>query len=313
MNIRILAAALAAAFPVAAFAQNAPAAPPVAPTPPVVITTPAAQAVTLRYKFALGQVRRYKMTMTMTGAMLTGQSGAGVPMNTVIEMTMRQTVKDIRPSDGAATIEQQIESMQTSMNGKDVPSSPQQGAILKNPSTSVMLPTGKVVSIQMPAMAANALPGMDFSKALSSANVAFPDLPVKVGDVWNGAVTAGMAGMKMLTTSTLAGVDTSNSGQIATINQKIDGDINMNVSKGMPITMKIAGKMTGDGTQIFDVAAGEIAKQTMTMDINFLMQFTPPAGQTVPAGMPGAMKMAMKETVTMERLSDTAPAVAPAQ
>ena len=298
MKTIFLAAMLAAVSPAAVLAADT------AVLPPVMITAPAANAVALRFKFIPGEIRRYKMNMTMTGTMLTGQSGAGIPMNTVMDMIMRQTVKSVRPSDGAATISTQIETMEMSMNGKPIAMPDAQKTKMKQPTTTLMLPTGKVISVDSAALQASGMSGIDPSTAMK-ASVAFPDLPVKVGDHWSG--TFNLGGINVLYASSLAGVNTEGGADRATINQTLNGTVNMTVTKNMPVTMKMTGKLTGGGSQIFDNTAGALVSQNMEMNTNFLMKFTPPAGAARPAGMPPSMKMAMKQIVTMERLDDAIP------
>lgn len=302
MKTLLLAALLATISPAAAVAADAVLAPPVG------LTVPAPSFVTLRLKFVPGASRRYKTNMTMTGTMLTSQAAVSIPMNTVTDMIMRQTVKSVRPSDGAATISTQIEAMQMSMNGKPIVMPAAQAAKMNLPTTTVMLPTGKVLEFESPALPAGGLPGMDFGSAMK-ASVAFPDLPVKTGDQWNGILTAG--GMKMLYASTLAGLQTVAGTEMATINQTLSGDMNMTVTKNMPVAMNMTGKITGGGSQVFDTAAGALASQKLEMNMDFLMTFTPPAGEARPAGMPPSMKMMMKEIVTTERIDDAAPGIAP--
>lgn len=300
MKTLLLAALLAAISPVTAIAADA------VLLPAAVPSASSANAVALRFKFVPGETRRYKTNMTMTGTMLTGQSGAGIPMNTVMDMIMRQTVKSVRPTDGAATISTQIESMQMSMNGKPIAMPAAQAAKMNVPTTAVMLPSGKVLEVESPALPAGGLPGMDFSSAMKT-SVAFPDLPVKAGDHWNGTLNLG--GMKMLYAATLAGIETVSGKDMATINQTLSGNINMAVTKNMPAAMNMTGKITGGGSQVFDTTAGALASQKMEMNMDFLMMFTPPAGEARPAGMPSAMKMMMKQIITMERIDDAAPGV----
>lgn len=301
MKTLLLAALLAAIFPAAAVAADAVLA------PPVVLTVPAPRPVALRFKFISGETRRYKTNLTMTSITMTGQSGTGIPMNTIVDIIMRQTVKSVRPSDGAATLSTQIETIQTSMNGKPFAMPAAQAAKMNLPTTTVILPTGKVLEIESPALPAGGLPSMDLGSAMK-ASVAFPDLPVKTGDQWNGILTAG--GMKMLYASTLAGLEMVSGRQLATINQTLSGDINMTPAKNMPVAM--TGKITGGGSQVFDTTAGALVSQKMEMNMDFLMKIMPPAGAANPAGMPPSMKMTMKQVVTMERIDDAAPGIASA-
>ena len=71
-------------------------------------------AVTLRYKYAPGQVLHYKMTETMQGATM------GTPMASRTSMLMTETVKSVDPRTGNATILVQTgkPAMTMTMNGR---------------------------------------------------------------------------------------------------------------------------------------------------------------------------------------------------
>ena len=301
--ILFAAAALSAVYPLTVHAQ---AAPPAAP-----LTAPAASAVTLRYKFAVGQVHRYQYDMDMNMLMMTGQSGAGVPINMTMQMTLRQTVKSIRPADGAATVSSQVEDMHMLRNGQETPMPEAQAAKMKQPFTQVILPTGKILSMDMPAL--GGMPGMDFTKGMFSSTSFLPAGPVKVGDTWHGDGVAPMVGMQMAFTSTLAGLDTKNGVTLAMIQSKQTGTMDMTLTKGVPVPMKMQGQITGAGTQVFDTTAGALQSATGTANTDMTMTFPPAADGTLPAGMPHGMKMQMQMKFTMQRLSDVAATTAPAQ
>lgn len=294
------AAAALAAFPLTASAQ--------APVPPA---APAAGTATLRYKFTPGQVSRYKMTTNMTGTMMTGQSGAGFPLNTATQIIMKQTVKDVRASDGAATISTEIESMRVAMNGKEQTLSDAQQAPMKKPFTQVMLPTGKVLSMKMPDTMGAAMPGMDFSKSFSSMSVAFPDGPLKAGEDWKNTVSApGMEGTNLNYDSTLTSLTGDGDAARANIDQKINGTLGMTLTQGMPMGMTMAGTVNGTGTMVFNTALGAVESLSNNSSINMTMTFKAKPGQAPPPGMPAGMKMEMRQKTTMERLPDVAAAPA---
>lgn len=295
-----LGAAALAALPLTAGAQ--------APTPPA---APAASAVTLRYKFAPGQVHRYKVTMNMAGTMLTGQSGAGFPINTATQIVMKQTVKDVRATDGAATIVTEIESMRVAMNGNEQPISDAQQAQMKKPFTQVMLPTGKVLSMKMPDMPGAGMPGMDFSKSFSSFSVAFPEGPLKAGDTWKGSVAVpSMEGTNLTYDYTLTSLTGEGDAARANVDQKISGTLGMTLSQGMPMGMTMAGTVNGTGMMVFNTALGAIENVTNDSAINTTVTFKTKPGQAVPPGMPAGMKMQMHQKMTIERLPDVAAAPA---
>lgn len=307
MNTKLIlsAAALLALCP-ALHAQTAP----VAPALPAFPAVPASSPVTLRYKFAAGQVHRYEYDMDMNTLMQTGQTGAGIPMDMTMHMIMRQTVKSVRPTDGAATIETQIESAHLLRGGQEMPLPEDAQAKMKQPFTQVMLPNGKILSMALPGMAGMGAPGMDFSKNMFSMTALLPDGPVKVGDNWKGSADAAALGAQTLFTATLAGVDQKNGATLATIQQTQTGTFD----KPMPESgMSLQGQVTGKATQIFDTAAGVIQSATGTSGADMTMML-PQTAATMGQGMPSAMKMQMQMKYTMTRLSDTAPtAIAPVQ
>ncbi len=306
MNSRLIfAAALLAACPLALHAQ-ADATPHVAPPKAAPLTSPAAPAVTLRYKFAVGQVHRYEYDMAMEMLMQTGQTGAGMPMDMTTKMTMIQTVKSIRPADGAATIVTQIETMHMMRGGQEVPLPEAQSAKMKQPFTQVMLPTGKILSMEAPGLSGMGAPGMDFSKGMFSNMAALPDGPVKVGDIWSGSGTAAMMGLDIATASTLSGIDQANGDTLATIQSKQNGTMNKTMTQG-PVPMKINGPIVGQTSQIFDTSTGTLQSAKGTTSADMTMTFPKSADGTTPPGMPSAMKMQMQMKFQMLRLSDTPP------
>lgn len=305
-----VALALLSAMPFAACAQDT--AVPAVP-PSVTSAPPDASAVTLRYKFTPGQTRRYKMTMTMNDTTLTGQSGADVPMNMVMTMTMKQTVKSVRPSDGAATIVAQLEGMEENFNGKAYHLPAAMQAKMKHPFTTVMLPTGKVLSLQIPLTSSAGIPGMpggDFGNGYIS-SVTLPDTPVKVGDSWPGSVASSMAGMQTLVSSTLAGLETKGDAQLATIDSKMSGKIN-NTSSNKNMTVRMAGTFTGSGTQVFDATVGALVSGSMVDNADMTETFHPAAGQTAPSWMLKSVTVKMQRKIETTLLDDAASA-APAQ
>ena len=314
MNLKLTFATLVAftACPLVAHAQ-ADATSHAAPLNAAPLTSPASPAVTLRYKFAVGQVRRYEYDMDMNMLMATGQTGAGIPIGMTMKMTMRQKVKSIRPTDGAATLVTQIESMHMLHNGQEAALPETEQTKMKQPFTQVMLPSGKILSMEMPAMGGASMPGMDFGKGMFSGTAFLPEGPVKVGESWSGAGEAMMAGADIAFTSTLLSVEQKDGASLATIQSKQTGTIDKTLTQGMPAAMKMQGKITGTGTQLFDTTAGALQSADGTSDADMTMTFGKAADGTTPPGMPTAMKMQMQMKYTMTLLSNTAPASVPLQ
>jgi len=298
LNSRLIctAVALLALSSLALHAQTPPLTAPASPS------TPAAPAVTLRYKFAVGQVHRYQYDMAMDMLMQTGQTGAGIPINMTMQMVMRQTVKSIRPADGAATLTTQIESMHMSRGGQEMPLPEVQQEKMKQPFTQVMLPTGKILSMEAPGLSGMGGPGMDFSKGMFGGLSALPDGPVKVGDTWSSAGTAAMMGLDIASASTLAALTPT----LATIQSKQTGTIDKTITQGTPVPMKMTGQIAGQASQVFDTSAGAIQSAKGTTSADMTMTFLHAAGEATPPGMPSAMKMQMQMKFMMQRLSDTA-------
>lgn len=285
------------------FAHAEDAAPAAAPA--AIAPMAAAQGVTLRLKYSLGQSLYYRLVTDMDGTILTGQSGAGMPIKQHMEMLMRQTVKDVRATDGAATIDTGIDSMTMTMNGQSMPMPADKMAQMKTVGTFVILPTGKSLSFKPSAALANAaLPGMDLTKMNSMSSLGqLPDGPVKPGDSWKSAISMGMLGSSMAAHFVLDSVDTTGGKNIAVVNQTTDGLFDTSTSKsGGPMGLKMTGHITGSGVLRFDVDGGAIDSQTSKADIT--MNMTPPG-----AAMP--MKMQMKMSSTLTRASAPPPVIDP--
>lgn len=286
----LLAAVVLAACPLAAHAQTAA---PAAPAPPG-----ASQAVTLRLKFTLGKTTYYTLTTDTDGTMQMPQGA--MPLKNHIAMTLHQTVKDVRATDGAATLSTGIDSMTFSMNGRTFPMPPEKLAQMKAIGTMVILPTGKTLSFTPnPALGGPPMPGMDMSKinALGSLGQ-FPDGPVKPNDTWNTAISMGMLGAQVASNFTLVSVDTTGAVPVAVIKQTTDGTFDLSGANGTTPApmggMKMTGKVSGTGMLRFDVTAGTVEGQTSKADLTLYM--TPPN-----AAAP--MQMQMKVRTTMRRAS----------
>lgn len=308
-NYSLAAAILLAAGPLAAQAQTT-APMPAPPAVPLPAPEAAAHAVTLRLKFTPGQIQYYTMTTDTNGTILTGQSGAGMPIQVHMQMLMHQTVKEVRAADGAATVDVGIDTMSMGMNGQTFPMPPEKMAQMKSIGTMTILPTGKTLSFTpSPGLsAAGQMPGMDLSHANALGSLgAFPDSPLKAGDTWKSAVAAGMMGMQVASTFSLTSLDTAGGKTIAVIHQTTGGEFGAPGADGaaapVPAGMKMVGTVKGTGTLRFDVDAGAVEGQTS--QANITMTMTPP-GATAP------MKMQMKARSTLARASAPTPAANPA-
>lgn len=303
-----------AALPLAALPVMAAPTPPTPPTAPLTAAsaTPPAPtaapgpAVTLRYKFTPGQVLRYRMTTDTDGTIQMGTGGMSIPLKDHMVIVMRQTVKSVRATDGAATLESGIDSVTGTANGQPLP--PAATAQLEKRTTTLVLsPIGKVLSMQMPA--GTPMAGMG-NITQSGTESALPAGPVHVGDTWSGDAALSSIG-NVAMTSTLTGLDTG--GTIAAIAQTTHAHVHM-TPPGLPVSLTAQGTITGTGQMHFDTVAGAVQDQTsaMTMDMT-MAAHSPAAGTTAPALPPqlAHMTMHMHTTMHMTRLPDTPIAPAP--
>ena len=283
----LLGLALLSAVPLAAQAQTA-------PVP--------AKPVTLRFKFTPGQVAYYTLTVDTDGTMTNPLTQAPMALNNHLQALLRQTVKDVRSSDGAATVETGVDTASFSVNGQDFPIPPEKMAAMKTVGTTVMLPTGKILSFTPSGGGGGgAIPGMDFGRvnALSILGV-LPDAPLKVGDSWKSGVSAGLTGSSVLSRFSLSGVDTAGGKTVAVITQTTDGSLDPATPNGAaPTGMGIGGKVKGVGTIRFNADAGTLESMTSAADMNLTM--TPP-------GATAGMTIRMKITTSMKQTDAPAPA-----
>jgi len=301
-NYSFAAAALLAASPLAAHAQIAA---PAAPT--------AAQAITLRLKFTPGQTLYYSMVSDTNGTVLMGQSGAEMPVQVHTKMLMHQTVKSVRASDGAATVDVGIDAMSLGMNGQPFPMRGAKLSQMKTLGTLLILPTGKTLSFTPSAAmgaAAPPMPGMDMSHMSPMSGLGqFPEAPVKSGDTWKSAIAMGMMGAQVAAGFTLSGVDTTGGKTVAIITQTTSGTFDTSAAAdgaaapAAPMGMEMTGTVSGTGTLRFDVDAGTVVGQTSRANVTMTM--TPP-GATEP------VDMKMNVHSTLARAAAPAPTANPA-
>ena len=302
-NIPLAAAVLLAACPLAARAQTAAPVPASPDAPAAAATT--AQPVALRLKFTPGQTLYYSMVTDTNGTLLTGQSGAGMPIQIHMQMLMHQTVKSVQASDGAATLDVGIDTMNMGMNGQSMPLPPDKMAQMKTIGTMVILPTGKTVSFTPSEglSAAGPMPGMDMTHMNPMGSLGqFPDTPVKAGDTWKSAVAMGMMGTQVAAGFTLLSLDTADGKTVAVVKQTTNGTFDTSTAAAgaaAPTGLPMKGNVTGTGTMRFDVDAGAIIGQTGRANVTMTM--TPP-------GANAPVNMEMKVTSTLKRA--TAPAAA---
>lgn len=297
MNTRMLtlSAALLATLPLAAPAQTTPAATP--------------QAVTLRYKWTPGEVRRYQMTMDSNMAMTMSGQGSRAPgslpaMATHMVMAYDLAVQSVNPADGSATLTEHITQMTGTLNGSPLPGMNAAADAYKSGFTIVMSPAGKVLSMQMPPSVAGKMPpGMDFSKMFDTVPGLLPLVPVQVGDTWQSNAgmhmfdrIPGMPALQITVFSSLEGISKA-ARPIASIRQAYQGTLGGPASAGTAGTPNINGQFRGSTLMKFDVDNGSVAGQdgTFAMDTSVRLP-------KMPGSVPKAMQMRVQMTTHLERL-----------
>ncbi len=271
---------------------------------------PAPAAVTLRYKFAPGEVIRYQTT-TDTDMIMPNVPGLPASQPTAYkshtEMVDRETVKFVRAADGAATLVGLVESLTSTMNGKPTHNAALT-SIKQSAITTVITPAGKLLSLKAGEGTSFATaPGFDMSKMGGTMPAALPDGPIKVGDTWDTVADlsrimpgSGGPGMQMTVHSALTALDTSAGKTIATISQTYNVPLDMKSPSSSPVAFTMTGDETGTDVWKFDVGAGAIISSDMTMTMHTTSVFPKPAGGTG-AGS-GPVHMTMQMTAHMKRL-----------
>ena len=281
----------------------------ICPPASIILVAAPMKSVTLRYKYVPGQTRRYRLHTRMDTILLQVGHQAQPALAVTIDLVIRQTVQNVRASDGAATSIGQVEEFHVFSNGKETslpyPSSVQ----MKRPYTVVSLPSGKVLSVQLSAP----LPGLSTlypGKEFSGPSVTFPSHPVKVGDSWAGT-TAAATGPILRLTNTLTGFDTTNGVLHAIIQQKTIGAIKRPMSPGISEPAGLTGTVTGEGTLVFDVISGAISRLAVVSKVD--MKITP-VRPKIGVALGDVLKVAdhlpsttmeQKTQVTMTSIEDT--------
>ena len=281
----------------------------ICPPASIILVAAPMKSVTLRYKYVPGQTRRYKLHTRMDTILLPGVSGAQPALAVTIDLIIRQTVQNVRASDGAATSIGQVEEFHVFSNGKETslpyPSSVQ----MKRPYTVVSLPSGKVLSVQLSAP----LPGLSTlypGKEFSGPSVTFPSHPLKVGDSWAGT-TAAATGPILRLTNTLTGFDTTNGVLRAIIQQKTIGTLNKPILPGTSEPVGLTGTVTGEGTLVFDIESGAISRLAAVSKVDMKVM---PVGPKMGVALGNIVKVAetsprvtveQKTQVTMTSIEDT--------
>jgi len=212
----------------------------------------------------------------------------------------------VRAADGAATLETGIDALAFTMNGATMPVPPDKLSTLKTVGTTVILPSGKVLSFTpSPTVGSSPMPGMDMSHANALGSLGqLPDAPVKAGDTWKSAIAMGMAGVQVASGFTLTSVDTSGGKTIAVVNQTTEGEFDSATVKdkdasAMPLGLDAKGKVSGTGKLRFDVDAGALESAVNQSNLTMKLRTA--------ADAPGTT-LQIKISTTMKRVEAPKPA-----
>ena len=277
-----------------------------------------AQSYTLEAKYAVNDLLKYKMAMTMKMDMKAAKAGAPVPplgeMST--NATIRMKTVAVKP-DGTGVIVSQILEGETAAMGK------KQSLAGTPPFTQEIDKRGRIKVISgLPTTGAGAqfLQGMDF-KNMQSSGVLLPDHPVKVGDSWEGEVPFPIGNSKAKITCTLLGAEPVQGVETLKVKQLLVVPIIMSLGMdGQPtkdegatmITMN--GQVTVDGIMNILPANARLVKSSGDFGMKLAMEFKGPlaAQSQVGAGMEmtgnGKVGMTLLSAGKVEPVSTKPPA-----
>ena len=139
-----------------------------------------------RLKFNVGEVRVYKITLKESWqASLTGSQPFGMD----VTEAATETVKSVRPKDGAGTVVIQFRSVSLTANGQNYTSDSIVRPFRNERATLTVLPDGKVTSERVEGPDPNpyfALLRM-YDKEILSSSADFPKHPVEIGASWSAS------------------------------------------------------------------------------------------------------------------------------
>jgi Family of unknown function (DUF6263) len=295
------------------------------------------QAVALRYRWAEGDVVRYRLTEQTSSTASAPGTDASVVDQTMIQ-DFHISVDDVA-ADGTATLRHTVDSIRmeihtpgeiiafdTASAAKPDPAtatvSAPWRAIVGEPITVVMLPTGKIVKLdgmsrifekftsglpndpaaawaldQLKTSFGDEAMGAKYQQAFGR----FPDRPVSTGESWTDpmqTIDSLLGALTMTATFTLKSIEGGTGASTAHINVRV---ANAYGPRAAPPTMATdvmkAADFTTDGEILFDMAKGRMQKAVLKSDTPMTMSI--PSG---PDGTATAIQIAAKNSMTLEML-----------
>jgi hypothetical protein len=256
-------------------------------------------AVTLLYKFVVGQDQKYQMTTTTTGTL--DINGRAMPMTQTVTGDIHQVITKV-DKNGDGTIAMSFDNLNMNMvvNGSAIPIPPDQVSKMMTGFSTTLSPQGKLIGMTT---AAGAPAGAaDTSKILSqglSGNVAIlPDHPVNIGDTWRGSMNLAALGMQTYMKMTLNGVNSLSGNNVAMVAIKTSSTINPKSGAGS----STVGQVDALGTMGFDLDNGYMRSLSEVMTI--AMNITPGANSTTNTPPVGGT-ITLHSNVSMDLVSVT--------
>jgi hypothetical protein len=276
-RISLICAAISAFLPLAAAqaqtaatpATPAPTTPAPAAAPATLPAPPLAPSYVLKYKFTPGNIWRYNVSTNMSGS-IPGPSGT-IAMNTLVNLTLTQSVQSVRATDGAGTVLMKVDPFTISNNGQTMPLPASLVSQYKTGFSVTLAPDGKTIAIDN-------VPGGTVMTPQSIQQMSqmsyLPDGPVKVGDTWRGNTTINQIGLTIYTKMTLDQVTTQPDGtNIAHISLKYYADT-PKAAAGAAAAPNFT--ISGTGATLFNIDQGRIEHSDGAM----VLSMTLPSGST---------------------------------
>lgn len=281
----------------------------------VMAAAASAEPITLEYKFTVGEVDKYKMTMDMSMEMpAMGSKTTAPPTNMSMTMTWAQKTLEVNP-DGSAKL--QVTYGEPTISGPKMPANAAKTTKLGGKSVIMtMSKRGQMLSMEGldKVMASSGLKNLDFSKFTSGASSGplFPEGPAEVGQSWSQEIPFPFGNSQMNVTSTLVSTDEQLwSQKAARLKQVFNGQLDLadimkavgpaaaGSAKGAPDLSSMTGNAGFDGHMSFVFAPelGKLLKGDGNVGIKMTMNM--PAELTKQGAPPSVcMNMNMRMTIT---------------
>jgi hypothetical protein len=256
------------------FAQDAPAAPPVAVAP-----EPTVAPASVQFRLTPGKSVAYKMWLGLTGQMGAPGVDGGFPMSGSLNANAN-LVTDARGEDGSYPVRFQISDLKYTMNG--APAAPPD-----LPKTFTIAGTvGKDGAFVINQKASEDIGGSglipgprEMLETMLRAIVAIPNKPLVPGDAWKleGPLPYDTSGRSRISmTNKVSSVETVNGDAVATVQRDVTGPFYLSISS--PISVTMAGSIRGTGAVQVSGATGMPVDDVSTTTVKMTWGLPVPGG-----------------------------------